>query len=214
MKVCTPQRVLFPIQTPGYQRGAMGKVVHLNTLEPYLEKIKRSGGMWRIDSGKYAIKHHEVEKLANHYNIDTEIMLVHCELEKGCAVVQAVSIFQGKKFHSLGEVSPANSDFPYPVAMAEKRAVDRAVLKAVGIHGEVYSDVELPAKKTNVNENTGIDFNQASIIMERLKNIRHLANLKELQSDNKEYLLELRKKDSKLCAEVVQAIQNKQQQLS
>ena len=111
-------------------------------------------------------------------------------------------------------MSPANSDFRYPVAMAEKRAVDRAVLKAVGIHGEVYSDVELPAKKTNINENTGIDFNQASIIMERLKNIRHLANLKELQSDNKEYLLELRKKDSKLCAEVVQAIQNKQQQLS
>ena len=68
---------------------------------------------------KYAIKHHEVEKLANHYNIDTEIMLVHCELIK---VVPLCKLFQysKEKFHSLGEVSPANSDFSYPVAMAEE----------------------------------------------------------------------------------------------
>ena len=193
----------------------MGKVIHLNTLEPYLEKLKRNGGMWKIDANKYAIKHLEVEKLATLYNIETDIQLVHCDLKAACAVVKASSIFQGKRFYSLGEVSPINNTFNYPVDMAEKRAVDRADLKALGIHGEVYSDVELPTTKSNynANANTGIDLNQASIILERLKNIRHKANLDELLSDNKEYLAQLQKQDSKLCQKVVDAIKNKQQTL-
>ena len=191
----------------------MGKVIHLNTLEPYLEKLKKDGGMWKIDANKYAIKHLEVEKLTTQFHIETNITLVHCDLKSACAVVKAGASFQGKTYWSLGEVSPNNNIFNYPVAMAEKRAVDRAVLKALGIHGEVYSDVELSNTKTNYNANTGIDLNQASIILERLKNIRHKANLDELLSDNKEYLAQLQKQDSKLCQKVVDAIKNKQQTL-
>ena len=191
----------------------MGKVLHLNTLDPYLEKLKKNGGMWKIDNNKYAIKHFEVEKLANLYNIETDIHLVHCDLKSGSAVVKAGASYQGKKFFSLGEVSPLNNDFPYPVAVAEKRGVDRAILKALVIHGEVYSDVELDNKKGNVNEKQGIDLNRASIIQERLKSISSKANLQELLSDNKEYLTQLNKQNSKLCQQIVEMIKNKQQQL-
>ena len=192
----------------------MGKVIHLNTLDPYLEKLKKSGGMWRIDRNKYAIKHLEVERLATLYNIETDINLVHCDLKSSCAVVKAGASFQGKKYYSLGEVSPQNNRFSYPVAMAEKRAVDRAVLKALGIHGEVYSDVELDNRiEEQRNENEGVDINQASIILERLKNIRHIANLEELKSDNKMYLGQLEKQNLELCKKVIKAISDKQLEL-
>ena len=192
----------------------MGKVIHLNTLDPYLEKLKKSGGMWRIDRNKYAIKHLEVERLATLYNIETDISVVHCDLKAACAVVKAGASFQGKKYYSLGEVSPQNNRFGYPVAMAEKRAVDRAVLKALGIHGEVYSDVELDNRiEEQRNENEGVDINQASIILERLKNIRHIANLEELKSDNKMYLGQLEKQNLELCKKVIKAISDKQLEL-
>jgi len=191
----------------------MGKVIHLNTLDPYLEKLKKNGGMWRIENSKYAIKHLEVERLATLYNIETDISLVHCDLKSACAVVKAGASFQGKKYYSLGEVSPHNNTFPYPVAVAEKRGVDRAVLKALGIHGEVYSDVELDNKKESRNENEGVDMNQASIILERLKNIKHIANLEELKSDNKMYLEQLEKQNLELCKKVVKAISDKQLEL-
>ena len=98
--------------------------------------------------------------------------------------------------------------------MAEKRAVDRAVLKALGIHGEVYSDVELDNRiEEQRNENEGVDINQASIILERLKNIRHIANLEELKSDNKMYLGQLEKQNLELCKKIIKAISDKQLEL-
>ena len=45
---------------------------------------------------------------------------------------------------SYGECSPRNSKNAYPVAMAEKRAFDRCVLKLVGLHGHVYAISEMP----------------------------------------------------------------------
>ena len=47
------------------------------------------------------------------------------------------------KVITYGEASPKNCRVAYPYAMAEKRAVDRAVLKLVGLHGFVYSEDEM-----------------------------------------------------------------------
>ena len=192
----------------------MSKVIHLNTLKPYLAKLKVNGGMWQIGSGKFAIKHLEVEKLANLYGIETDINLIHCNLEKGCAVVKAGAKYNAKTFYSLGEVSPLNNDFPYPVAVAEKRAVDRAILKALGIHGEVYSDVELDNKKQNYNENNGVDLNQATIIEERIKNASHQANLDQIASQNKNFLAELKKQDLKRYQTLVKSFLDRKQQFN
>ena len=37
--------------------------------------------------------------------------------------------------------------------MAEKRAVDRAILKLLGLHGFVYSEDEMDLSQTNTNNN-------------------------------------------------------------
>ena len=43
---------------------------------------------------------------------------------------------------SLGEASPKNTIINHPYAMAEKRAVDRCILKLLNAHAYIYSDAE------------------------------------------------------------------------
>ena len=47
----------------------MGKVININKIENEIVRLKANGGMWRINNGKYAIKHLELEKLANKYSV-------------------------------------------------------------------------------------------------------------------------------------------------
>ena len=179
----------------------MGNVINLISLEGYLKRLRQNGGMTEMKdklgkpTGKWIIKHLEVEGLAQHYNIETNIELVHCDLAKDVAVVKAVALHNTKKFTTLGEASPKNNQFDYPIAVAEKRAVDRAILKALGIHGNVYSDQEMPNEKSNNNENTGIKLDHADIIEQRIKTCTHQANLEQLKSQNKKFLTELKLKD-------------------
>jgi len=190
----------------------MTNVINLNAIENYLEKLKANGGMWEIGKGKYAIKHLELEKLATLYNVETNIDLIHCNLEKNCAVVKAIANYNAKSYFSFGEVSPDNNDFPYPVAVAEKRAVDRVILKALGIHGTVYSDQELSTKKTTVNENEGISLEHGDIILQKIKVCSHQANLDELKSKNKNYLIQLQKKNLKRFEQIKKAFLDRNQQ--
>ena len=189
----------------------MTRVINFPTnLKKRLEQIKNNGEMWEISKGKYAIKHFEIERLAYEFGITTDIDLKSCDITKGCAVVKGLAIYNNKKFSSLGECSPLNNDFPYPVSVAEKRAVDRAVLKALNIHGQVYSAEELPPEN---KLNTKVKLDQASIILERIQNSSQQANLRELMSDNKEYLTQLKITNSAKAMEIVQAFKNKQKQL-
>jgi len=192
----------------------MGNVVNLISLEGYLARLKTNGGMWEFKPGKWIIKHLEVEGLAQHYNIETNIDLVHCDLDKDVAVVKAVALHKTKKFITLGEASPKNNQFEYPVAIAEKRAVDRAILKALGIHGNVYSDQEMPNEKLNNNENTGIKLSHADVVLERIKTVTHQANLEQLKSQNKKFLTELKSKDLPRFEQLKKAFVDRNQQLT
>jgi|TARA_B100000073_G_scaffold345854_1_gene355871 hypothetical protein len=192
----------------------MGNVVNLISLEGYLARLKTNGGMWEFKPGKWIIKHLEVEGLAQHYNIETNIDLVHCNLDKDIAVVKAVALHKTKKFTTLGEASPKNNQFEYPVAIAEKRAVDRAILKALGIHGNVYSDQEMPNEKLNNNENTGIKLSHADVVLERIKTVTHQANLEQLKSQNKKFLTELKSKDLPRFEQLKKAFVDRNQQLT
>lgn len=192
----------------------MGKVINLNALESYLNKLKKDGGMWEFKPGKWIIKHLEVEKLAQHHNIETSIDLVNCNLEKGVAVVKAAAIYNTKKYYSLGEVSPKNNVFDYPVAVAEKRAVDRVILKALGIHGNVYSDQEMPNEKFNNNSNTGIKLNHADIIEQRIQTCTHQGNLEQLKSQNKDFLIKLSKENLPRFNQLKKAFVDRNQQFT
>ena len=196
------------------KRVKMGNVINLISLEGYLKKLKTDGGMWEFKPGKWIIKHLEVEGLAQHYNIETNIDLVHCDLDKDVAVVKAVALHKTKKFITLGEASPKNNQFDYPVAIAEKRAVDRAILKALGIHGNVYSDQEMPNEKPNNNENTGIKLDHADIIEQRIKTCTHQANLEQLKSQNKKFLTELKTQDLPRFEKLKKAFVDRKQQFT
>ena len=192
----------------------MGNVINLISLEGYLKRLKTNGGMWEFKPGKWIIKHLEVEGLAQHYNIETNIDLVHCNLDKDIAVVKAVALYKTKKFITLGEASPKNNQFEYPVAIAEKRAVDRAILKALGIHGNVYSDQEMPNEKPNNNENTGIKLDHADIIEQRIKTCTHQANLEQLKSQNKDFLIKLSKQNLPRFEQLKKAFVDRNQQFT
>jgi hypothetical protein len=192
----------------------MGNVINLISLDTYLKRLKTNGGMWEFKPGKWIIKHLEVEGLAQHYNINTNIELVHCNLDKDVAVVKATAVNKTKVFHSLGEVSPKNNQFDYPVAIAEKRAVDRAILKALGIHGNVYSDQEMPNEKPNSNANTGIKLDHADIIEQRIKTCTHGANLEQLKSQNKDFIIKLSKENLPRYEILKNAFLNRKQQLT
>tara|TARA_Y100001949_G_C15935912_1_gene307887 strand:- start:509 stop:1072 length:564 start_codon:yes stop_codon:yes gene_type:complete len=184
----------------------MGKILKFPSLDKYLDDLKSSGGLWKIDGGKHAIKHLEVEKMAKAFGVKTSIEYVDGDIAKSCAIVKAIAIHQGDHFETLGEAAPYNNNFSYPVAIAEKRAVDRAVLKALGIHGNYYSDAELDNAQINLKD-------LADVIKDRIKNITSIANLDELMSDNKEYLLKLKKENSAKALEIKKSFEDRKQQL-
>ncbi len=185
----------------------MGKILKFPSLDQYLAGLVSSGGV----INNKIIKHYEVEKMAAAFDVYTSIELVNCDLSKSCAVVKAVAKHQGCIYESFGEVSPLNNDFPYPVSVAEKRAVDRAVLKALGIHGKYYSDVEMPPEKKT--ENQGIKLDHSDIILERIKNTSHQGNLDELMRENKDFLTKLAKENKSKAEEIMLAFKNRKQQL-
>mgnify|MGYP003153352099 CR=1 FL=1 len=76
------------------------------------------------------------------------------EVEKnsaeGVVAIKCTASLGKSKVITYGEATPKNNKNSYPYAMAEKRAVDRAILKLIGIHGFVYSDDEVDDKFENV----------------------------------------------------------------
>ena len=187
----------------------MGKILKFPSLDQYLAGLS-SGGLIKMTNGNYIIKHYEVEKLAREFGIITNIGLVYCDLNNSCAVVKATAQYQGDKVETLGEVSPLNNTFAYPISVAEKRAVDRAILKVLGLHGKYYSDVEMPPEKKT--ENQGIKLDHADRILEKIDNSSHQANLDELIKDNKDFLVKLSKDNKSKAEEIMLAFKNRKQQ--
>ena len=82
------------------------------------------------------------------------------EIEKnskeGVVAIKCTASLKDNRVITYVEATPKNNTNAYPYAMAEKRAIDRAVLKLIGIHGFVYSEDEvdksfesLPINKPN-----------------------------------------------------------------
>lgn len=90
---------------------------------------------------------------------------------------------------TYGEASPKNyKSSPkqpyYPYAMAEKRAVDRAILKLIGLHGFIYSEDEMDHTNTkeekvhvpNVKEQAYLDMSddEKELINDNAEEIKRL----------------------------------------
>lgn len=102
-----------------------------------------SDEVWEVHGSTWVVKHKALERIAAEKGIVfDQPQLKVCDLEKGLVVVLVTGKLGERVVHSFGEATPKNCKNAYMVAMAEKRAVDRVILKLLAAHGELYSEEE------------------------------------------------------------------------
>lgn len=120
-------------------------------LDERIEAIRKEYGLAKEDfwelpqkKGTWLVKHSALEIVAAKAGIvfDPPTVL-EAHSADGLAVLCVTGRTPNRSVWSIGEASPKNSKNAYPWAMAEKRAIDRVILKLVGIHGLVYSEDEM-----------------------------------------------------------------------
>ena len=75
-----------------------------------------------------------IDKIQAANNIDIDYELLHKSEDTKCVIIKAVAKLGDKIIRTFGEAAPMNNTNAYPVAMAEKRAMARAVLKLAGFY--------------------------------------------------------------------------------
>lgn len=98
--------------------------------------------IWEVHGSTWVVKHKALERVA----VETGIVWLRpsvqvCDLANKIAVICAFGKLGEREEWSFGEASPANNKNSYPVAMAEKRARDRVILKLLVGNG-LYSESE------------------------------------------------------------------------
>lgn len=118
-------------------------------LDERIEAIRKEYGLqkedfWQIPQNKqWVVKHAALEIVATKANVVfSQPQIIQADTANGIAVLSVCGTMGNRSVWSTGEASPKNCKNSYPWAMAEKRAIDRVVLKLVGIHGLVYSEEE------------------------------------------------------------------------
>ena len=120
------------------------------SLDPRIEALRkeydlRKDDFWELPQkrGSYCIKHSALEVVAAKAGVvfDTPQVL-EANGVNGVAAICVRGTMGDRSYWSIGEASPKNNKNAYPFAMAEKRAIDRVVLKLVGLHGLLYSEEE------------------------------------------------------------------------
>ncbi len=102
-----------------------------------------SDEVWEVRGTTWVVKHKALERVAAEKGIMFDLpQLKVCDLEKGIVVVLVSGKLGDRTMHSFGEATPENCKNSYMVAMAEKRAVDRVILKLLTAHGGLYSESE------------------------------------------------------------------------
>ena len=84
-----------------------------------------------------------IDKIQASAGIKVEYEMISSDLTN--VIIKATAVWQDRVIQTFGEASPKNTKNGYPVAIAEKRAMSRAVLKisgfyALGIMSEDESD--------------------------------------------------------------------------
>ncbi len=124
-------------------------------------------------SGMRIIKHRYIELLAGAQAIQTVDLDVQYWPEKSAAIAKATVAKDGIQYISWGEAAPGNNKNAYPVAMCEKRALGRAILKAVNLHGFFYSDAEIPPDDALSPGSAPTKKEQASAIADAIGSVAH-----------------------------------------
>ena len=98
--------------------------------------------------GKPVTLHSTCEKIALKEGITSlDMDIVECDSEKRLVVIKCIGKLGDRVEVSYGEANPKNTNSAYPVAMAEKRAKDRVILKLVNMGGLIYSESDVIKKE-------------------------------------------------------------------
>ena len=133
-----------------------------NYTEELIEKFKteynlKGEDFWDLKRGKkpvWIIKHNALERVAMQDKITWQLSVLSFAPD---VVVKCVATKDEAKVESLGESSPKNTMNQYPYAMAEKRAVDRCILKLLNAHAYLYSESEADDFKEPVGNSVKTD---------------------------------------------------------
>jgi hypothetical protein len=109
--------------------------------------------VWEVHGTTWVVKHKALERIAVEVGIvwDKPELKV-CDMTNGFVAILISGKLGDHVEFSFGEASPKNNKNAYPVAMAEKRAKDRVILKLLACSGEIYSsedDIPEPEKRQN-----------------------------------------------------------------
>lgn len=105
--------------------------------------------------GTWVMYHRFIEIAGAKNNIEYDLDEVESNSKDGLVCIKCKAFIDRSgsdtpHVTTYGEASPANNKNAYPYAMAEKRAVDRAILKLLGLHGFIYSEDEMPQKEEKI----------------------------------------------------------------
>lgn len=123
--------------------------------KPVTDFMERYGVLadevWEVRNGTYAIKHVALERVAVEQKITfSEPQILQIDLKEKSVALWVQGTMPGPRSEwSTGEACPYNNKNGYPVAMAEKRARDRVILKLLQAHGALYSEDEADEFKQN-----------------------------------------------------------------
>ena len=190
------------------------------TPEQYVQQLIHEKKCYELDSGKVALYHSDIEKMAAYYNItvDVDIKVADGKIRFAVVKATATAIANGNKYTSLGEVHPDNNGFEYFVSVAEKRAADRAILKALHLHGDVYSEVEIDKRKqpTKVKPKTNgaaKPINLTEEIEKKILSAKDKDSFVKYLGKYQNYLEQLTKENPGYAKKLLEKIQVKQQRL-
>jgi len=110
----------------------------------FMEKYKvDSDEIWEVHGTTWCVKHKALERIAAEVGIVWEKPeLKVCDMAAGLTAILVGGKLGDRVEYSFGEASPKNNKNSYPLAMAEKRAKDRVILKLLTVHGDIYSEEE------------------------------------------------------------------------
>jgi hypothetical protein len=99
--------------------------------------------LWEVHGSTWCVKHKALERIAAEVGIVWEKPeLKVCDMANGLIAILVGGRLGDHLEFSFGEASPKNNKNAYPIAMAEKRAKDRVILKLLAVHGDLYSEEE------------------------------------------------------------------------
>jgi hypothetical protein len=126
---------------------------------------------WELH-GNYILKHDAVTKIANYEKIELVNIETILSTDTSVRFLITMKDRKGKQVTTVGEASKSNCKNMYYGAMAEKRGIDRAVLKLInayeyGFYSEAESD---DFKKTAVSNNEPTT-SQKKLIKQKCNNL-------------------------------------------